>query len=59
MGGCPPAVDESWDIIVDWLGRNSLREFIRPPAAEDDLRDVERVMGTALPDDLGRLVAAG
>jgi cell wall assembly regulator SMI1 len=47
-------VDESWDVIVDWLGRHSSPELalIRPPAAEDDIRDAERSMGTALPEDL-------
>lgn len=50
----PPAVDESWDIIVDWLGRHSPPELalVRPAAAEDDIRDTERSVGTALPDDL-------
>jgi cell wall assembly regulator SMI1 len=48
------AVNESWDIIVEWLGRHSPPELalIRPPAAEDDIRDVERSVGVALPDDL-------
>lgn len=49
-----PSVDESWDIIVEWLARNSPRELalIRPPAAEDDIRDAERRLGVALPNDL-------
>src|SRR4051812_44580484 len=48
------AVNESWGIIVEWLGRHSPPELalIRPPAAEDDIRDVERSVGVALPDDL-------
>jgi cell wall assembly regulator SMI1 len=47
-------VNESWDIIVGWLGRYSPAELalIRPPAAEDDIRDAERSIGAALPDDL-------
>jgi cell wall assembly regulator SMI1 len=50
----PPNVDESWNVIVDWLGRHSPPELalIRPPAAEGDLRSVEERVGTALPDDL-------
>jgi cell wall assembly regulator SMI1 len=49
-----PAGNESWDVIVDWLGQHSPPELtlIRPPAAEDDIRDAARIVGTALPDDL-------
>lgn len=48
------AVDESWNIIVEWLARHSPPELalIRPPAAEDDIRETERGVGTVLPDDL-------
>jgi cell wall assembly regulator SMI1 len=49
-----PDVDESWDIIVDWLGEYCPSEVarIRPPAAEADIRAAERSLGTSLPDDL-------
>ncbi|MEU2613502.1 SMI1/KNR4 family protein [Micromonospora sp. NPDC007271] len=49
-----PAVAESWNIIVGWLGRHAPLELalIRPPAAEDDIRDVAQRVGTALPNDL-------
>lgn len=48
------AVNESWDVIVDWLGRHSPSELalVRPPAAEDDIREAERSVGAALPEDL-------
>ncbi|KAB2344291.1 SMI1/KNR4 family protein [Actinomadura rudentiformis] len=47
-------VDESWDIIVDWLGHHSPPELalIRPPATQKDIRNAERIVGTAFPDDL-------
>ncbi|GAA4055179.1 SMI1/KNR4 family protein [Actinomadura miaoliensis] len=47
-------VDDSWDVIVDWLLRHCPHELdaIGPPAAEDDIREAERTVGTALPDDL-------
>jgi cell wall assembly regulator SMI1 len=50
----PPAVNESWDVIVNWLGRYSPPELalIRSPAAEDDIRDAERTVGMVLPDEL-------
>ncbi|MFF5263095.1 SMI1/KNR4 family protein [Actinomadura viridis] len=49
-----PDVNQSWDTIVDWLNRHCPEELdaIGPPATEDDVRDAERALGTALPDDL-------
>jgi cell wall assembly regulator SMI1 len=50
----PSAVDESWDIIVGWLGRHSPTEsaLFGPPASEETIRHAEAALGTALPNDL-------
>ncbi|MCA2218929.1 hypothetical protein [Jidongwangia harbinensis] len=39
-----PTVDDSWDVIVEWLRRHSppTSARIRPPASEDDLRAAEQ-----------------
>ncbi|TDC81446.1 SMI1/KNR4 family protein [Actinomadura sp. 7K507] len=48
------SVDESWNVIVEWLRRNAPSELMltRPPVAENDIREVERGVGTVLPEDL-------
>jgi cell wall assembly regulator SMI1 len=50
----PPDVDESWDLILSWLGRHSPAEaaLLRPPADPRDIDAAARAVGAALPADL-------
>jgi cell wall assembly regulator SMI1 len=48
-------VSESWRRIDDWLAAHAPSELARlnPPANPEDVRDAERILGVALPRDLG------
>jgi cell wall assembly regulator SMI1 len=47
-------VNESWDTIVDWLGRHTPSELalVRPPATADDLAWAATTVGADLPGEL-------
>nr|MDT0660387.1 SMI1/KNR4 family protein [Micromonospora sp. DSM 115978] len=49
-----PDVDQSWDLILNWLGRHSPAEaaLIRPPADPRDIDAAAHAVDTGLPADL-------
>ncbi|WP_223767319.1 SMI1/KNR4 family protein [Streptomyces huiliensis] len=52
--GTPRSPSESWHRIDAWLAAHAPSDaaLLNPPAAEDDIRQAERVLGIQLPADL-------